>query len=275
MTVDKCMKCIFICVNFNGSDVTGKFLSSVQLLDEEGLRAGSLVIDNASGASDFAALREFAKIYDTAQVIRSDVNLGYFGGLNLGISNLDCASLDYIIIGNNDLTFAPDFLRELSTRSYNSDTLVIAPNVVTLDGYHQNPHCPTRVSSFRKFLYDIYFSNFWCGRFLTFVSKKLKKIKGGRSNPLSGASQFIHMGIGACYILTPAFFKHFLRLDDSVFLYGEEALLAGQVMSVQGKTFYDADLIVHHAESASLSKFPSRKIYEFMKKSYPIYKKHL
>jgi GT2 family glycosyltransferase len=265
-----------IVVNYNNSNFTKLLLESIFLRRQTTKVVLSVVVvDNDSPHEDFQALQLICNLYPGVMLLRSEINLGYFGGLNLGLSSLSLSKNDCVIVGNNDLTFADDFFSLLSSRKYADDILVVAPNVITADGYHQNPHCPGRVSGFRKFLYDIYFSSFWCSRFLTLISKKLKRIKGGRSNELSGVSRLIHMGIGACYILTPAFFQYFSRLDDSVFLYGEEALLSGQVMSVNGKTFYDNELVVHHAESATLSKYPSRTTYGFMKKSYPIYRKYL
>ncbi|WP_211472315.1 glycosyltransferase family 2 protein [Collimonas humicola] len=271
------MKVLFICVNFNGALVTEKFVASVQQLSNShvGLHADSVVIDNASENSDYSALSEIVKKYENVKLIRSDKNLGYFGGLNLGLINSDLHDYDYVMVGNNDLTFSPDFLSELSSRNYEPDVCVIAPNVITLDGYHQNPHCLGRVSGFRKFLYRLYFTDYRIAHLLTLVAGKLKASQGGRRNDAAFESQNIHMGIGACYILPKAFFRHYARLDDSVFLYGEEALLAGQVMAVGGKTYYDHKLIVSHAESATLSKLPSKTTYEFAKESYPKYRSFL
>lgn len=235
----------------------------------------SIVVDNASQPEDFTLLQGICRGRDGVTLIRSEINLGYFGGLNLGLDAISRRDDDIVIIGNNDLTFPPSFFERLARAHYADDVFVVAPNVITADGYHQNPHCPGRVSAKRKFLYDLYFSHFLLGGLMSNLSAKLKRANGGRVNALAGASQYIHMGIGAVYLLTAAYFKHFKRLDDSVFLYGEEALLAGQLMAVGGRTFYDAELIVNHAESATLSKLPSRTTYEFGRASYPRYRQFL
>ena len=110
---------------------------------------------------------------------------------------------------------------------------------------------------------------------MTWGANLLKSAKGGRKNIAADQSGFIHMGIGACYVLRRNFFEHYSRLDDSVFLYGEEALLAGQLEAVGGKMYYDAALVVHHAESATLSRLPSKTTYDFAKASYPKYRSFL
>ena len=83
------------------------------------------------------------------------------------------------------------------------------------------------------------------------------------------------MGFGACYILTENFFKYFNVLDDRVFLWGEEALLAGQVASVGGKILYDPTIIVQHNESGSVAIIPSKQTYRITRQSYRIYSRYL
>jgi GT2 family glycosyltransferase len=85
----------------------------------------------------------------------------------------------------------------------------------------------------------------------------------------------IKRGIGACYVLTPRFFDHHKKLDDRVFLWGEEALLSNQVESVGGCTLYDPEIKITHCESASVRFIEKRARYEIVKASYKIYKKFL
>ena len=83
----------------------------------------------------------------------------------------------------------------------------------------------------------------------------------------------IHMGIGACYILPSVYFDFIKRLDYPFFLYGEEAFFSQQIHTAGGTLFYDSSLSVLHAESATLSKLPSRMTYEYARQGYPTYKK--
>jgi GT2 family glycosyltransferase len=266
----------FVCVNYNNSKCTVALLDSLARLEKKSAyRVCAIVVDNASTDSSFQELQSCIDDYVDTRLVRSEVNLGYFGGLNLGLAQIPEGNQDFVVIGNNDLEFSKTFFSNLLARTYEDDILVVAPNVITADGYHQNPHCPTRVSKFRRFLYDVYFTHFWFARLLTIASYQIKRLNGGRQNPRADQEQVVHMGIGACYVLTAAFFKHFKKLDDSVFLYGEEALLAGQVAAANGRTLYDPKLVVRHVESATLSKLPSRKVYGFAKESYPRYRQYL
>jgi len=269
-------KLCFIVVNYENCNNTVELLHS--LINQSNLDCEYsielLVVDNSVSDKEKRMVNSAMAAYKIVGVLRPNNNIGYFGGINYGLERIDCSKYDYVIIGNNDLTFSSDFSVELIKKRYEEDILVVAPNIITKDGRHQNPHVISRVSTIRKLVYDIYFYNYYFSRILLGASTFMKWIVGERKKP-ADHSQYIHMGIGACYILTPSFFKHFKKLDDALFLYGEEAVLAGQVMSVSCKTYYDSSLVVTHAESATLSKFPSRFTYSHMKKSYPIYRKYL
>lgn len=171
--------------------------------------------------------------------------------------------------------YTKDFLVKLDKISYSHDVMVIAPNIVTKTGYHQNPHCVNRVSKFRKLGYYLYFSNYYLGKMIYSFWQLMIDIRGRRDNPLFQKEMYIYSGIGACYILTENFFNHYSKLDDRVFMWGEEALLAGQVAAANGKMLYHPDLIVHHEENASVKNIPWRATYNITRESYKIYKDYL
>lgn len=262
---------VYVCVNYNGSQLTLDFVESIrQQVDG---KARCVVVDNASAAEDRQVLEEKLRDCSDVELIFSPKNLGYFGGLNLGILSIE--NPKFVVVGNNDLKFTEDFTRKILEKECPSNVMVIAPNVTTADGYQQNPHCRTRIGRVRKFLYDVYFSSYQMAQALTWAARVKSKFSGGRDNSQDQEPGYVHMGIGACYILLPQFFERFSQLDDKVFLYGEEAILAGQLEKVDGKMYYCPDLLVHHMESATLSKLPSRKTYGFARDSYPTYKKYL
>jgi GT2 family glycosyltransferase len=94
-----------------------------------------------------------------------------------------------------------------------------------------------------------------------------------KKNLLSQAGGELHMGIGACYILTQNFLRNFTQLNSPTFLYGEEAFFSEQIHSKNGILYFDSSLVVLHAESATLSQIPKRKSYEFAREGYPLYRK--
>jgi GT2 family glycosyltransferase len=268
----------FISVNFNNADYTGKYIESIARLNPSSFRVWVTIVDNASDPDDYEKLQGACRGRDNVRLLKNPENLGYFRALNVGIGTVDrrtrVTEKPLFVVGNNDLVFRDDFLSELEKIRYDDDTLVLAPNVVTSDGYHQNPHCRTRLSFVRKMGLKIYFRNYYFGCAIYWLRKKIFPYRADNPEEYLTA-QFIYMGIGACYVLTENFFRHHDRLDDRVFLYGEEALLANQVHSCGGKILYIPDTVVFHAESVTLVSHQSRKNYEISRRSYKVYAPYL
>ena len=269
-------KICFIAVNYNNSSHTINYIKSILLLEKID-DYEIVIVDNASESSDFLMLEEYCHILSNTHVhlVRNKLNSGYFPGLNVGLKFIENHACNMVVIGNNDLTFQSDFLVALEQLSYDQQTLAIAPNIISADGRHQNPHCINRVSRIRIFCYDLYFMNYYLGKLLFWAMQTFKKYTIFPPKEMWKEQRYIYMGIGACYILTEQFFKAYDALDDRVFLWGEEALFAGQISRTNGKTLYAPSLIVHHFENASVSKIPSIKSYEITRESYKIYREYL
>lgn len=270
-------KFVFIAVNYNGSNFTKSYIDSINSMKvNETDDIEIIIVDNQSDLEDFHKLKNYSNSNDNVRIVRPNLNLGYFKGLNKGIEEVKKEPNTILIVGNNDLTFDENFILNLKKIKYNRNVLVIAPNIITKDGRQQNPHVVDRVSKSEKLKSQLYFSNYYVGQVFKFVNQNIKRIK---KNPIALKNNFKQMkikrGIGACYVLTPNFFREFEKLDDRVFLWGEEALLSNQIESVEGDTLYDPSIIIHHHESASVKTIQSRKKYEIVKKSYTIYKKYL
>ncbi|MEO8196093.1 MAG: glycosyltransferase family 2 protein [Thermoanaerobaculia bacterium] len=97
-----------IVLNYNGREMTLATVASLLALDYPEL--GILVVDNGSTDGSDAAVGE---AFPAARRLRTEVNLGISGGLNLGFRvGLD-EGWDYLMPMNNDIEVAPDLLREL------------------------------------------------------------------------------------------------------------------------------------------------------------------
>jgi GT2 family glycosyltransferase len=268
----------FIAVNFNSAEFTRKYIESIAGLDPSSFRARVTIVDNASNPEDREKLARACAGREDVRLVWNTENMGYFRALNVGIAGVDRPGGEtegpLFVIGNNDLVFRHDFLTGLEKIRYDENTLVLAPDVVTSDGYHQNPHCRTRLSRLRKLGLRLYFLNYYFGKAIYWLRKRMNTY-GGEKGQDYRTAQYIHMGIGACYVLTDNFFRKIEKLDDRVFLYGEEALLSNQVHSRGGKILYDPGIVVFHAESKTVSKYPGREIYEISRESYKVYAPYL
>lgn len=268
---------VFIAVNYNGSDYSLKYVESVNgLARSENDNISIILVDNESQLSDYEKLQEGCKNIANVTLIRSETNLGYFGGLNLGIKAVPKAPDTLLIVGNNDLTFDRGFILNLKKIEITSEVFALAPNIITMEGRQQNPHVVEKYSQKEKIKTRLYYSNYYIGQMLHLANHFIKRFSRTDVPSKNNYGQMkIKAGIGACYVLTHNFTDKFDLLDASVFMWGEEAVFAHQVESGGGIILYDPTIIIYHHESASVKTIESKRRYFMVKESYKIYRKYL
>ena len=166
----------FVCTNFNNNDYSVAAVQSLPI--ETGVEYTCVIIDNASDESHRQTLRDFESSRRDCHVIYNKTNVGYFAGLNTGLRFLNArlTELDWIVIGNNDLTFDASLISGLSEfADVYAQYMVVSPDIVTLDGQHQNPHVISSISRGREKLYDLYHLNYYLGAVLHWLAAHLPK----------------------------------------------------------------------------------------------------
>ena len=113
----------FISINYNQSGVTLEFLESLRHLTYPNYEV--IIIDNASPTDNPDIIKE--KYPDTI-LIKSEKNLGFAGGNNIGIIN---SKGKYLLFINNDTEVEPDFLEPMVDAFENDKTLGMAsPKII-------------------------------------------------------------------------------------------------------------------------------------------------
>lgn len=267
------MKFLFVTVNYNNSFITMNYIASIHAMfhiDEN--QVDIVVVDNASEEKQYEYLRKMTESCKDVKLIRNEINSGYFPGLNTGIKSTNGSAYDYVIAGNNDVFFDRSFLRTLKEKSYKKKQTVIVPDVVTLNGIHQNPQfieCPSKQ---RQFGYKVYYSFYLLALLIDlFYMLQRKKRMRERMNKLNTPTE-IFQCTAVMLILRPEFFEHCGYLDESLFLWGEEVALARQIREAGDRMLYDPDIVVTHIENATVGKFGSYKKYKIWQRSYKVYK---
>ena len=97
-----------VVLNHDGGDLTLRCLRSVLATELPGGCLDVVLVDNAS--SDGVAEAVGATLPQVT-VVRSERNLGFAGGCNLGVSRL--GTVNYVALLNNDATVPPDWLTPL------------------------------------------------------------------------------------------------------------------------------------------------------------------
>ncbi|MGC9107271.1 MAG: glycosyltransferase [Infirmifilum sp.] len=111
------MKTSLIWLNYNSINIletVKKSLSSIFDLNYDNYEL--IIVDNASNDGSFKAIVDYVDKHKPSNVIvkyvRSDVNRGYAGGMNLGWQAREPDS-KYVVFLNNDLIVEPESLRQL------------------------------------------------------------------------------------------------------------------------------------------------------------------
>lgn len=261
-----------VVVNYNNSECSIKMLGSLE--KDMNYIDTVIIVDNDSAEQDILKLKEFIKSLDRTMqgkvsLLESGENQGYFAGLNFGLEQL--RSKERVIIANNDIEFAEGFFQRVSSDRFEGSVFAICPDVETIDGFHQNPHVVSKFSWLKRRMFDMYFSNYHVGQLIL----KLKRLVAKKRGHYVNKAIPVHMGIGACFILTEHFFQHYKQLDYPSFLYGEEAFLSHQIHKKGGVLLYDPKYKLIHMESVATSKIPSRVKYKMTQDSYKLYREYL
>lgn len=118
-----------IVVHYNHRAVTLRCLESLALVRTRGYKLTVLIVDN--GSTKFFKLPKNLQSSKRFKVIRSDSNLGFTGGNNLGIHYaIEQYNSQFVCLLNNDTTVQKNFLSELyDLAKSNSMIGVIAPKI--------------------------------------------------------------------------------------------------------------------------------------------------
>lgn len=127
-----------ILVHYNTRTETLACLKSLIEVKTTGLKLAIIVVDNASQQQ--LTLPKQLEQREEIQVIRSESNLGFTGGNNMGIHYaVERFNSDFVVLLNNDTTVEPDFLKQLVKQAQeNPKQGLICPKIYFSKGseYH-------------------------------------------------------------------------------------------------------------------------------------------
>lgn len=227
-------KVMAVILNYNSYDDTMKCFE--YLKKQEGVDLKVCIVDNASTDNK---QNELEKLTDqNTFVIVNTENKGFSVGNNLGLKKAAEENCDYALVINPDVEIRDElYLKKLSELMDEDKTIVVAgTDIVKSDGKHQNP------------LREPYFVEevFW--RMAIVKNKLSKKIPYVKNYSKSGVCQKLS---GCCFMVDMNFMKDVGFLDEGVFLYSEESILAAKVRDKGLIEYYCADLTANHLHKDS------------------------
>lgn len=235
-----------VLLNYNGWADTLACLESLQKLEYPDYNV--IVVDNASTDDSLVHLTQTSYAF---QLIRSNQNLGYSGGNNLGIQavieaskTLDSKPLVWIL--NNDTTVKPDALKEMVWLFHQTGGLV--------------------------------------GSMIRYPDKRYQQV-GHKLYPWTGGIRGYHEGetfdtmpvmslSGASMLVPLVVFEKIGLLDDSFFLYCEDVEFCLRAQKNGLKANVALDSIVYHHEGATTSQWPKHTQFYYQRNRVRLFFKH-
>lgn len=268
------MKTIYICTNFQNSELSLQAAESfLGVFPEDG---EVIIVDNNSNERERGVLENHTLDKSKVTIVFNPENLGYFAGLNVGLDLARGKAMSgaWVFAGNNDLLFDETLSNNLGRlKEKLADYSVVAPNIITRDGVHQNPHVVDKIHPLRRVVYRAYYSNYFVAKALVFLQKLSGGIARRKDSESWKNSMEIFSGHGSCYLLTPKFFTTYERLPVQSFLYFEELFLSDLLARNGESVYYCSELNVLHLYHGSVSKVPRKEIWKLSKEAYKNYKK--
>ncbi len=226
-----------ITVNYNHSHVTDEFLDAFYRTNDYS-HVEIIVVDNGSKENPVPA---WILKYPFVKFIRSNENLGFAGGNNLGVSQ---ANGEFLFFVNNDTEFTTGLIQTLvNTILANPRTGMISPKI----RYFQEPD----TLQYAGYTEMNYFTarNACIGQF----EKDL-----GQYDQLTGLTGFGH---GAAMMLTRAAIGKAGLMAENYFLYYEEMDWGARIKKAGYEIRLEMGALIYHKESVSVGQKSALKEY--------------
>jgi len=248
-------KVSIITVNFNHSHVTDELLDSIRARNSyENIEI--IVVDNGSKDNPVPAWKSK---YPEVCFIRSEVNLGFAGGNNLGLNS---ATGDYLFFVNNDTEFTEGLIATLvDTLIHHPEVGVVSPKLL----YFDQP----QMLQYAGYTPMNYFTarNACVGQFET---------DNGQYDQLVGPTGFAH---GAAMMVTRQAIEQSGPMAENFFLYYEELDWADRIRRNGFDIWVNMKATIYHKESISVGKKSALKEYYmnrnrilFIRRNAPFFK---
>ncbi|MCC5929842.1 MAG: glycosyltransferase family 2 protein [Cyclobacteriaceae bacterium] len=224
-----------VILNYNQWKVTEELLLSIEKISYQNIEL--IIVDNAS-AQNPAEIVETK--YPDVEFIRSEINLGYAGGNNLGIEE---ARGEYIFILNNDTELAQDCIeRLLESFQKNKTAGIVCPKILFFDQ-------PDTVQ----------YAGFTDIHQITGRNRSIGYLeKDNGQFDIGGKTFFAH---GAAMMIKREVIEKVGMLPELYFLYYEEMDFSMTVRRAGYDIYYEPSSVVYHKESVSVGPASPMKTY--------------
>jgi GT2 family glycosyltransferase len=239
------IKASIIILTTNAAAMTKEQLLDVANLVTENLDVECLVVDNGSKDGTEEALKDYKLPNMKYKFLQSGANLGFAGGNNVGIKDALSRKRDYVILMNNDLILQKDTVVKLvDFMNRNIDVGMASPKMYFAKGYefHKDRYKDSEKGKV------LWYAGGIIDKQNVYTSHRgVDEVDVGQYNKIEETD----VANGACVIIRKEVFNKVGFLDDSLFLYWEDADFSERVRRAGFKVTYYPETWIWHKVSAS------------------------
>lgn len=224
-----------VVLNYNSSADCRKCVSYLNKQSYSDLSI--FVVDNASPNQEEAEALKMLQQDNNVHVIISAENRGFSAGNNIGLRAAAQSGAEWMLVINPDVELRdPHYISKVMEQLEKwPEAAVIGTNILLPDGQKQNPF--RELSFWEEF--------FWLREW---VKQKLKIWDGLRTEEVTGYCEKLS---GCCFFISKKFLEQIHYLDENVFMYSEEPILAKQVVSAGYRELYISEVTAWHQHFSS------------------------
>ena len=241
-----------IIVNWNNWQDTLECLESLRQIKYDNFK--TIVVDNCSDNESYEKISIWCKEKSGFSTIKTESNLGFAGGCNIGARHALSKKADYILLLNNDTVVEPDFLDcMVETSKHSPDIGIIGGKI-----FQNNS------------------SKLW------FLGGKLSWVRGGGYHPGkgkldSGKKQVpfdVDFITGCLMLIKATTIEKIGLLDESYFLYNEDADYCLRAKKANIKMIVAPSSIIYHRENSTTGGWKPYHIYYLIRNKLMFMKQH-
>jgi len=226
-----------ITVNFNQSFVTEQLLASIDKTNNYP-NIEIIVVDNGSKVNDVPG---WIEKYPGIKFIRSEINLGFAGGNNLGIKD---ATGEYLFFVNNDTEFTDNLIQTLvDILNNNPQVGMVSPKI----RYFDQPDTLQYVGFTAMNYYTA--RNYCIGQF---------EVDRGQYDDKTGPTAYAH---GAAMMVKKEAIDKAGLMAENFFLYYEEMDWCDHIKKTGYQIWVEPRALIYHKESVSVGRASGLKEY--------------
>jgi len=237
-------------LNWNGAEDTIDCVESLKFQSYKDFDI--FIIDNGSKLNDYQKLSVLETIPNVT-ITRNEKNVGFAGGVNIGIRHAIENDYKYVGLFNNDATADKDWLKNLV------DGFTIDESISAVTGLLLHEDGETIDST------GDYYSTWG----MPFPRSR------GLKTATAPESQYVFSATGGATLYKTDLFKEIGLFDESFFAYYEDVDVSFRTQLSGHKIYYTKDAIAYHKQGATSGKIPGFTVYQTFKNIPLLYIKNV